>query len=310
MRATWRACAALALSAGLAFGAAPANANVIKHVFVIVMENEDSSSIYGDAKAPYINSLLETSAHTLKFADELPGPIPSEPHYVYMEAGTNAFSDHTFTTDEDPSAANSTSSPKHLVTQMKAKGVTWRSYVENRTVATGACPIVSAGLYAAKHVPFVFFHDVAGSPPSSTAAPCVNHTSPFTDLARDIAAKSVPGYAFITPNLCDDMHGATGCVGNEITLGDTWLKQNLPALIAYAKANAGVIFITWDEAESTPYMAFIAVGPGVKPGYASSVAYDHGSMLKSVEGIFGLPYLATVTHKNDLADLFKAGAYP
>ena len=120
----------------------------------------------------------------------------------------------------------------------------------------------------------------------------------------------MPNYVFITPNLCNDMHGAPGCVGNEITLGDNWLQQHLPGMIAYAKANAGVIFITWDEFETTPYMAFIAVGPGVKAGYASSVAYDHGSMLKSVERIFGLPYLATVAGKNDLADLFKAGAYP
>ena len=180
-------CAALGLAAGLAFGAAPASANVIKHVFVIVMENEDSSSIYGNAKAPYINGLLHSYAHALKFADELPGPvIPSEPHYVYMEAGTNAFSDHTFKTDDDPYAGNSTSSTAHLVTQMKTNGTTWLSYDQSLSTTAGACPIVSSGLYAAKHNPFVFFQDVSGSPPSATTARCVNHTRPFANLAKDI----------------------------------------------------------------------------------------------------------------------------
>ena len=61
-----------------------------RSVFVIVMENESSSAIYGSAAAPYINTTIKPeSAYATMFTDELPSAVPSEPHYVWMEAGTN-----------------------------------------------------------------------------------------------------------------------------------------------------------------------------------------------------------------------------
>src|SRR5215470_13142660 len=93
-----------------------ATTSVIKFVFVIAMENHDASQIYGNTTdAPYINNtLMAKYARATNFNDELPS-LASEPHYIWMEAGTNAFSDHTFTTDNDASASNSTSSTAHLV---------------------------------------------------------------------------------------------------------------------------------------------------------------------------------------------------
>src|SRR3954452_17904826 len=118
---------ALCLSAGLGLSTA-SGASVIQHVFVIAMENHDASQIYGNTtNAPYINNtLIPSYAHATNFNDPLALSIPSEPHYVYMEAGTNAFSDHTFTSDSDPSSTNSTSSTAHLVTQIKSSSsATW-----------------------------------------------------------------------------------------------------------------------------------------------------------------------------------------
>ena len=104
-------------------------ASVIQHVFVVAMENHDASQIYGNTtNAPYINNtLIPGFAHATNFNDPLALSIPSEPHYVYMEAGTNSFSDHTFTSDSDPSSTNSTGSTAHLVTQIKnsTNNVTW-----------------------------------------------------------------------------------------------------------------------------------------------------------------------------------------
>ena len=41
--------------------------------------------------------------------------------------------------------------------------VSWMGYMEGLDSSTGACPVNSSGFYAAKHDPFVFFQDVAGS---------------------------------------------------------------------------------------------------------------------------------------------------
>ncbi len=289
--------------------------SVIKHVFVIALENHDASQVYGDTTdAPYINNtLIPAYAHATDFNDALALSIPSEPHYVWIEGGTNAFSDHTFTTDNDPSSGNSTSSTSHLATQIKnaTNGVTWRSYQEGLNSSTGTCPVHSSGFYAAKHDPFVFYQDVSGSPPSATNATCAAHHRAYSSLAADIAAGDVASYTFITPDLCHDMHGASGCPNsNLIQQGDQWLQSELPRLISYANANAGVIFVEWDEGSSTLKMPFLAIGPGVKVGYAGSVSYGHSSIIKSVEAILGLATLSKVSSANTLSDLFKTGQYP
>jgi hypothetical protein len=230
-----------------------------------------------------------------------------------MEAGTNAFSDTTFTGDGDPTSTNSTSSTAHLVTQIKnaTNGVTWRTYQEGQNSSTGNCPIHTSGFYHAKHNPFVFFKDVSGNPPSASNSYCSSHSRPYSSFASDLAAGDVASYTFITPNQCNDMHGQSGCPNsNTIKAGDDWLKAQLPQIITYANAHAGVIFITWDEGSSTTKMAFLAVGPGVKVNYTGTVSYTHSSMVKSVEAILQIPTLSKVSGANALSDLFKSGQYP
>ncbi len=278
------------------------------HVFVIPMENQSIGAIYGSGHAPYINgTLLPQYASADNFADELPG-LPSEPHYIWMEAGTNAFADHTFQTDSSPSASNSTASTQHLVTQIEAAGLDWTAYVESVDLSAQPCPISGSGTYVPRHVPFLFFEDVSGSPPSKTASRCAAHERPLASLTDDLAAGRVASYVFITPSLCHDMHGSSSCPsGDKVQAGDAWLSGALPPLIAYVNAEGGVIFIVWDEGTKLP---FIAVGPGVKAGYRSPVALNHGSLLKTVEEILGLPILPTVQGVADLGDLFAAGAVP
>ncbi|MEO6771885.1 MAG: alkaline phosphatase family protein [Kofleriaceae bacterium] len=288
--------------------AAPDGTHPDRTVFVIVFENESSSAIYGNAAAPYINNTIKgESAYATMFTDELPANVPSEPHYVWMEAGTNKFTDITFGSDADASAGNSTASTQHLVTQLETAGLDWRSYQED---LPAACPIASSGFYAAKHDPFVFFTDISGSPPSKSNAHCAAHHKAYSAFAADLAAGTMPAYVFITPNLCNDMHGAIGCpLTSEITQGDTWLSTELPPIVAYATAHDSTIYIIWDEGSSTQVMPFFAIGPHVKTGM-STTAYSHSALLKSVEEQLGVPVLASVTAATDFAGMFEAGSFP
>lgn len=294
-------------------GTAAATSSAIQHVFVIAMENHATSSIYGNtSSAPYINNtLLPMYGRATNFVDKLPS-LPSEPHYVWMEAGTNAFSDHTFTNDNAPSSSNSTASTAHLTTQIVAAGSTWLSYQEGLNSTTGACPIASSGNYAPKHDPFIFFRDVSGSTPSKTNAFCAAHHKALTALATDLANNTVAAYNYITPNLCHDMH-SNSCTGSSdpIKQGDTWLSQNVPAIINYVNAHQGALFIIWDEPEgSTGMVPLIVIGPHVKPNHASTVQYTHGSLVRSVEAILALPTLSKVSGDNTFAEFFDAGFFP
>jgi hypothetical protein len=290
-----------------------ATTSAIKHVFVIAFENHGAADIYGNTThAPYINNtLLPIAGRASNFIDKLP-QLDSEPHYVWMEAGTNAFADHTFTGDSDPSKTNSTSSKAHLATQITAAGSTWFSYQEGINSTTGGCPVASSGNYAAKHDPFVFFQDLAGATPAKTSAACVAHHKPLTSLASDLTNNTVGAYNFITPNLCHDMH-SNSCTGSSdpIKQGDTWLSQNVPAILNYINANQGVLLIVWDEpVGSTGTIPLIVLGPHVIANHVSTVSYSHGSLVKSVEQILGLPTLATVTGDNTFGDFFQTGFYP
>jgi hypothetical protein len=287
--------------------AAPDGPRSDRTIFVIVMENESSSAIYGSSAAPYINTTIKPeAAYATMFTDELPASVPSEPHYIWMEAGTNEFTDATFLSDADASPGNSTASTQHLATQIETAGLSWMTYQEGMPAA---CPIASSSFYAAKHDPFVFFTDVSGSPPSKTNTHCGAHHKAYSSFAGDLAG-TMPAYVFITPNLCNDMHGALGCPsGSDITRGDTWLAAELPRIVTYATAHASTIYIIWDEGSSNQIIPFFAIGPHVKTGMATTV-YSHTALLKSIEEQLGLPALATVSSATDFAAMFETGYFP
>jgi hypothetical protein len=100
-------------------------------------------------------------------------------------------------------------------------------------------------------------------------------------------------------------------VNDPIKQGDTWLSQNMPALISYVNAHQGVVFVLWDEPEgSTGNIPLIVVGPNVKRNFTSTVRYTQGSLVKSVEAILALPTLSKVSGDNTFADFFNAGFFP
>ena len=295
-----------ALFAGcLAAGQGPESSDRhIKTVWVILMENQNWSSIKGNKSAPYINqTLLPMAAHAEQYFNP-PHNHPSLPNYLWIEAGTN------FGVRNDLSPlVNSQSSPQHLVTLLKnapGGGITWRAYEEN--ISGKECPLSNKYPYAVRHNPFVFFDDVTNRR-SISSAYCLEHVRPFEELARDLANNSVAQYNFITPNVCDDMHDSCAPRYNKIAQGDSWLAKNLPQILdSQTYRDGGAVFITWDEADvADGPIGMIVLSPYAKGnGYSNSVHYDHGALLRSVEEIFGItPYLGNAANQPDLKDLFS-----
>jgi len=88
------------------------------------------------------------------------------------------------------------------------------------------------------------------------------------------------------------------------------LSAELPRIVEWVHKNSGVIFIVWDEGSSTTKIPFLAIGPGVKANYASSITFNHGSLVRTIEDIFELPTLPAVSKENNLADMFTPGSFP
>ena len=279
----------------------PKAATSNKTVFLIMMENHNWSDIKNNPSAPFINNTLLPMASYAEQYFNPPGSHPSEPNYLWLEAGTNfGISD-----DANPDA-NHQSTSQHLVTLLSNAGLSWKSYQED--ISGTNCPLTGSGLYAPKHNPMVFFDDVTNTndPNSSN---CISHIRPYTELAPDLQQNTEANYNFITPNLCNDMHDTCAPLNDSVKQGDTWLAQNLPTILnSQAYMNGGIVFITWDEGEGGdgPVGMIVLSNDAKGGGYSNTIQYTHSSTLRTLEEIFGVtPLLGNAANATDLSDLFK-----
>ena len=278
-------------------GACP---GTIQSVFIILMENHDWSNILNSASAPYINStVLPAASYAMQYYNP-PGIHPSEPNYLWLEAGTG----FGIFDDDDP-LQNHQSTTNHLVTLLDAAGVSWKAYQED--ISGSVCPLTSEGRYAPKHNPMVFFDDVTND--NDAAAPyCIAHIRPYTELATDLQNGTVARYNFITPNLCNDMHDTCAPLNDSVAQGDTWLATEMPKILqSSAYQQSGVLLITWDEGEGNDGpIGMIVLSPHAKGGgYSNGIPYTHSSTLRTLQEIFGVtPLLGHAATATDLSDLF------
>jgi phospholipase C len=242
-------------------------APVVGHVFLIVFENHSYDQIIGNADAPYLNALarrygLATNYHAVAH--------PSLPNYLALVGGS------TFGIADDCTSCRVSAS--NLADQLEKAGLSWKGYMEGMPAPCyrGA----SAGRYAKKHNPFAYFADIAGD-----AARCPAHVVPLGRLSADLASGSAPRFSFVTPDLCHDMHDCS------VSTGDRWLRSFLPSILRdRSYRRDGAVFLTFDEGDANNHVATIVITP---PGIArrSSAHFDHYSLLRTIEDVFGLAHL-------------------
>ena len=271
-----------------------------KTVFLIMMENHNWSDVKNSPSAPYINQALLPIASYAEQYFNPPGNHPSEPNYLWLEAGTN----FGISNDDDP-AVNHQSTTQHFVTLLDHAHISWKSYQEG--ISGTVCPLTGDGLYAPKHNPMIFFDDVTNTNDPNSSS-CITHIRPYSELVTDLQQNTQARYNFITPNLCNDMHNTCAPLNDAVKQGDTWLAQNLPAILnSQAYKNGGIVFITWDEGVgSDGPIGMIILSPEAKGGgYSNTIHYTHSSLLRSLQEIFGVtPLLGDATQATDLSDLF------
>lgn len=226
-----------------------------RHVFYIMMENTGSSELLGNPKAPFINHLIRSYGYDTQYYGVTHTSLPN---YVAAISGNNWYSNHDNPTQSFPHS--------NLVGQLTRHHITWKGYMQSLpspgwqgywypdNQPKGTAPSVTPpnALYAKKHNPFLLFPQIANNPALA------NNVVPLRQLSQDLAANQVPQFAWISPNVINDMHGqppgpgATVTYANEsqlIARGDQFLKTWVTRIM-HSKAWTGnsVIFITWDEA--------------------------------------------------------------
>ncbi|HEY2916165.1 MAG TPA: alkaline phosphatase family protein [Candidatus Limnocylindrales bacterium] len=257
------------------------------HVFVIVMENEESSAIIGNSSAPYINSLA--SQYGLATNDTAVSH-PSEPNYLALWSGST----QGVTDDGVYNFAGGTT----LGDQIEASGRSWHVAAENVPIsscyagATASGGEDGTGTYARKHEPAISWTSV-----SANATRCAR----ITDFSH--FDPTLGQYWFIAPNLCHDMHDCS------IATGDAWLQGWLPRILTSPAFADSVVFLTWDEGTTTTggggKVATIVISPLAKSGFSSATAHTHYSLVHTIQLAWGLPCLANTCAANDLREFFR-----
>lgn len=217
---------------------------------------------------------------------------------------------------------------KTLADQLTEHGLTWRGYMEDmsndpRAPHTCRHPMLGApdmtqsarvgDQYATHHNPFMYFHSLIDSPD------CTTNDVPLTQLSRDLShVRTTANFSFITPNLCHSGHDdpcIDGSTGGLVAV-NAFLKIWVPQILdSPAYKDGGLLIITFDEAErdddasccneptgpnvtapgiSGPgggRIGAVVLSPFVPARAANDTPYNHYSLLRTIEDLFGLPHL-------------------
>jgi phospholipase C len=320
----------------------------IKHVFLIVLENESFDDAFGPASpATYLSQELPRQGQLLPQYYGI--GHASLDNYVAMVSGqapnVQTQGDCVFYTDfvalplgldaNGQVAGTGCVYPANVPTvvdQLEAAGFSWKGYMEDMAATPGepaTCrhPALNSmdstqsaraeDQYAVRHNPFMYFHSIIDD-----AERCDAHVVDLENLRADLGSTTTtPNYVFITPDLCSDGHD-TDCVDGRpggLVSADEFLKEWVPLITASpAFRDSGLLLVYFDESgftgaegataccgetfgPNTPLPGLFGPGGGrsgavllsqyTQPGSVNDTAYNHYSLLRSIENLFGLDYI-------------------
>jgi phosphatidylinositol-3-phosphatase len=351
-------------------GTTLASAQEIKAVFVVAMENHNWTQpanqfsggiqqIFQNPAAPFINSLVngtavatingkqvkisEQTAYATNYRNVLatqsgnnPHIHPSEPNYLWAEAGTNfgVFNDNDpFSPASGTGQISNQDNQLHLTRLLDRCGVSWKSYQEDidlvpdgnsfdnivRPQNQWTSPIKSLSgnfvvgtnqfngstqfNYAVKHNPQAYFTDSNGGNDTTPANPLSHKYAPLQQLFVDLANNTVARYNWITPNQFNDQHttlaaGFKGLTGDpaKILQGDFFLQQIIPVIMASKAYNDHGAIIIWWDESEQD---------GVSGDNPDDLNHTVGEIVISPDAhanVGGVPFASDVflTHSSDL----------
>jgi hypothetical protein len=252
----------------------------IKHVFVVVLENENADTTFGsNSAAPYLAKTMASQGAFLRnyyatghasldnYISMISGQAPSDS----TKADCTTFIDFTPGTPDvggngqvDGNGCVYPAAVPTIANSLDTAGQTWKAYMEdmaakNTPAEPATCRHPTLGgvdnseaaevgdEYATRHDPFMYFHSIIDN-----QASCDANVVDYSHLGGDLSSEATtPDYSFITPNLCDDGHDSPCADGRPggLTTANTWLKTAIPAIVnSPAYKDHGLLIVTFDEA--------------------------------------------------------------
>ena len=188
---------------------------------------------------------------------------PSLPNYLALVSGsTHGITDDCTTCSVDGESIGD---------QLTRADRSWGAYAERFPSGAG---------FAKKHVPFLYF------------AYGATHVRPLSRFDP----RRLPDFAFVVPNLCNDMHDCT------VATGDAWLKRFVRPLLG---ARNTIVFVVFDEGADGNHVAAFALGTTVRPHSVFTRRVDHYGLLATIEDMFDLPRLGAAGAARPITGIWR-----
>jgi hypothetical protein len=266
-----------------------------RKVLLIAEENHSYAQIIGNPDAGYLNRLATDYGSATRFDAGYPPACPSLAAYILMTSGTTSGICDDMSPKAHPLAGD------NVFRQLTARGGSWRNYAES---APRTCALTNHGRYLVRHVPATYYLD--------DRADCARGVVPLGDPGRgalhdDVIAGTLPDFAFVSPDACDDMHGAGDCPANLIATADGWLHTWLTQILAGPDYRSGhlVVIITWDEGtDSDNHIPTIVISPATTH-VAAAQPFTHCATLRTIEDLLRLSPLGCAATAPSMTTPFR-----
>ncbi|KIX93022.1 uncharacterized protein Z520_11295 [Fonsecaea multimorphosa CBS 102226] len=246
--------------------------------YQIWLENIDYSAAAGDPNQEYLAS------QGITLTNYFATTHPSEPNYCAAAGGDNFGMDND---DFHQIPANVST----VVDLLDTKGISWAEYQEDIPFPgfqgfNYSNQVTFANDYVRKHDPLILYNSVTNN---ATRRALIKG---FDAFHSDLANKTLPQWAFITPNMTNDAHDTN------VTFGSQWLRNFMdPLLTNEYFMNDTLVLLTFDENESygiqNKVFSILLGGaiPANLKGSVDNTFYNHYSTIATVSQNWGLPSL-------------------
>jgi acid phosphatase len=259
----------------------------VQRIILVVLENQDADDVMQDERFRTLASRGALFTRSYGVAH------PSYPNYLALVGHHVEL--------QDWSDKQKTRHEMSIANKLEAKGLSWKSYVEaypptdRQPTGEQKCgTVVVDGRYARRHVPLLSYAFVQQER--------CDYIVDATEFERDVAGR-FPHFAFYTPDLCHDGHGAPACGfgvfedEKRLDAAARWLSNFLGRL-EHPEANpyfmdGTLIIVTFDESDNhiplreAKQVYTLFLGPMVRPG-SYNEEIDHYDVRRTIEEQLGI----------------------
>ena len=282
-----------------------------------MMENLSYNQVVGSANAPFQTSLASQCGVA---PDAFGATHTSAANYLAVSAGE-------FPPSSPPGCGSvkaCADSSSNLYNQLTTAGLTWGGFME---AMPSACDPTSSGVnsrshdeYSIGHDPIIYYTDIPAAQCKANDVGVSNLTAQSGAFWNDLQNQTLPSFSWVTPDTSDDNEAAGSAVAAE-QAGDTFLQNFIGTVQQSNSYQAGntLVLIAYDEGSGTDktvgedctnqtrdlpvtngvsahqdscHVPLFVVYPYTPAGASDATFFDHYSITKAVEDLFGLPYLA------------------